>query len=652
VSEGYLRPHCSVVGRCVQICIGLAMLTLLMVSTNELQAQQESTTSEAVNQNALEQQSAGQLDNAIELFLQAARQSASEAGAKSRTQSYRLNAARTMIEAGQRPQAISLLADITNAFPTINGNTAPLKLAAADLYRRLVNELDASNSYRRSAYDLLAEVLVTAESTDKVTRAWATGYQAALFEDETRYEDALALNRTAINNAQQAPEGAALYRWEWQHGRLLAALGRGEDAIQAYARASDALDQQRATLQVQKNSYRDIFRPLYYEFANLLLEEVASAPDSSARQDLLLQVQQTLETVKTAEIEDYFQEKCVVADGADLTGIDRGTAVLYPIILDDRLNLVVSTAEELTHVTVPISRPEIIAAIRDFRINVQVDTATQDYLRLSQQLYNWLLAPLDNWITDQKIDTLVIIPDGPLRTIPFAALHDGDQFVVERLSIATAPGLNLVGLAKDSPARMVAFASGLSTAVQGFSALPSVEDELAAIEDLLPTKVLKNTGFTTAALTRELTTGGYSVVHLATHGQFRSSYEDSFLLTHDDRLQLNELGDALLARRERFGPLDLLVLSACETAAGDDRAALGVAGVAIKSGARSALASLWEVDDAATKELIATFYKNLTSNPTESKALHLRNAQTSLIAQPDFQHPSNWAPFLIIGDWL
>ena len=141
--------------------------------------------------------------------------------------------------------------------------------------------------------------------------------------------------------------------------------------------------------------------------------------------------------------------------------------------------------------------------------------------------------------------------------------HDGEQFVIERLAIATAPGLNLVGLAKDSPARMVAFASGLSEDVQGFSALPSVTDKLAAIDALLPTKILQDEGFTTQALTRELTTGNYSVVHLATHGQFRSSYADSFLLTHDDRLQLDELGDVLSLRRDRYGPLDLLVLSAC-----------------------------------------------------------------------------------------
>ena len=630
-------------------------LALCLTALASTPAQCDSSITDLNNQ-GLKLQAEGALDEAVQSFLEAAKQAANSSTnsstSKNEADRYRLNAVRAMVEAGQRPEAIKLLKQVTGNFPAKDADAAPLKLASADLYRRLVNELDASPEYRRRAYRLLESVLQDTQASNAATQSWARGYQASLFEDEARYEEALSLNRLALHSAQTSPGAAGLYRWEWQHGRLLAALGRGTEAIQAYARASDALDKQRVVLQTQKNSYRDIFQPLYYEFANLLLEEVANAPNSDARQELLRQVQNTLETVKTAEIEDYFQEKCVVADSSDLTGIDPGTAVLYPIILDDRLNLVVSTASELSHITVEVPRTEIIAAIRDFRSNVQIDTATQDYLRLSQRLYNWLIAPLDSWLTEQQIDTLVIIPDGALRTIPLSALHDGQQFVIERLAIATAPGLNLVGLAQDSPARMVAFASGLSEAVQGFSALPSVTDELAAIDALLPTKILQDEGFTTQALTRELTNGNYSVVHLATHGQFRSSYADSFLLTHDDRLQLDELGDVLSLRRDRYGPLDLLVLSACETAAGDDRAALGVAGVAIKSGARSALASLWEVDDAATKELITTFYKNLISAPGSSKAQALRNAQRSLIAQPNFQHPSSWAPFLIIGDWL
>ena len=143
--------------------------------------------------------------------------------------------------------------------------------ASADLYRRLVNELDASPEYRRRAYRLLESVLQGTQASNAANQSWARGYQASLFEDEARYEEALSLNRQAIHSAQTSPGPGGLYRWEWQHGRLLAALGRGTEAIQAYARASDALDKQRAMLQTQKNSYRDIFQPLYYEFANLLL---------------------------------------------------------------------------------------------------------------------------------------------------------------------------------------------------------------------------------------------------------------------------------------------------------------------------------------------------------------------------------------------
>ena len=337
-------------------CLAIALCLTALASTP---AHSDSSIA-GLNDQGLSLQAEGALDEAVQSFLEAAKQAASSSSnsstSKNEADRYRLNAVRAMVEAGQRPEAIKLLEQVTGNFPANDADAAPLKLASADLYRRLVNELDASPEYRRRAYRLLESVLQSTQASNAANQSWARGYQASLFEDEARYEEALSLNRQAIHSAQTSPGPGGLYRWEWQHGRLLAALGRGTEAIQAYARASDALDKQRAMLQTQKNSYRDIFQPLYYEFANLLLEEVANAPNDDARQELLRQVQNTLETVKTAEIEDYFQEKCVVADSSDLTGIDQGTAVLYPIILDDRLNLVVSTASELSHITVEVPR--------------------------------------------------------------------------------------------------------------------------------------------------------------------------------------------------------------------------------------------------------------------------------------------------------
>ncbi|GJL64912.1 MAG: hypothetical protein NPIRA04_35660 [Nitrospirales bacterium] len=101
----------------------------------------------------------------------------------------------------------------------------------------------------------------------------------------------------------------------------------------------------------------------------------------------------------------------------------------------------------------------------------------------------------------------------------------------------------------------------------------------------------------------------------------------------------------------RDTPLDLLTLSACETAAGDDRAALGLAGVAIKAGARSALATLWFINDKATSELITEFYRQL-QNVSVSKAMALQIAKKTLMSHPSYQHPGYWSPFLLINNWL
>jgi CHAT domain-containing protein len=156
--------------------------------------------------------------------------------------------------------------------------------------------------------------------------------------------------------------------------------------------------------------------------------------------------------------------------------------------------------------------------------------------------------------------------------------------------------------------------------------------------------------FQLARIEAELSDGGYSVAHFATHGEFSQDHEKSFILTYDDRLTLDGLQE-VLGQRDQSQPLDLLVLSACKTAAGDDRAALGLAGVAVQSGAQSALASLWYISDAATAELIASFYTALQL-PENGKAESLRLAQLELLKTERFNHPSFWAPYLLVGNWL
>ena len=123
------------------------------------------------------------------------------------------------------------------------------------------------------------------------------------------------------------------------------------------------------------------------------------------------------------------------------------------------------------------------------------------------------------------------------------------------------------------------------------------------------------------------------------------------MLAYDGKLTMQSLSDTIRSRRYQDEPIELLVLSACQTAAGDDRAAMGLAGVAIQSGAHSALASLWFIDDEATAELVAEFYRQLKSGGL-SRAEALRQAQLSLLGKEYFRHPAYWAPFLLLGNWL
>jgi CHAT domain-containing protein len=92
-------------------------------------------------------------------------------------------------------------------------------------------------------------------------------------------------------------------------------------------------------------------------------------------------------------------------------------------------------------------------------------------------------------------------------------------------------------------------------------------------------------------------------------------------------------------------------LSACETAMGDDQAALGLAGVAIKAGARSALATLWSINDRASSALVMEFYRQL-GDSSVSKAVALQRAQLKMLADSAYDHPAYWSPFLLLNNWL
>ena len=188
--------------------------------------------------------------------------------------------------------------------------------------------------------------------------------------------------------------------------------------------------------------------------------------------------------------------------------------------------------------------------------------------------------------------------------------------------------------------------------MQGFSALDFVQSEVQTLQTNYQTKLLLDDQFKLANIEKAFEATDYSMVHIASHGQFDRDPKKSFLLAYDQKLTLDDLEKLIRPRQYRGQPVELLTLSACQTAAGDDRAALGLAGIAIKAGARSALATLWFVNDQATVTLISEFYDQMRRNPSLSKAKALQAAQLRLIQDARFRHPCYWAPYLIIGNWL
>lgn len=573
----------------------------------------------------------------------------------------RLNAARTNLQLNQPTNGrlwIDQALEQVDALPPSREKAIAL-MNIGLLYRRLLPSLpDLRTPLVLRAAGALQEAASLAEQLGDIrTLSFALGHLGHLYELEQRLDEALSFTRRAIFSAQSVDAPESLYRWQWQLGRQLAATGKLDDAIASYRQATGTLQPVRPAVAVAAAdaswSDEDPIRPLFFELADLLLQRASLTEAQPAATQYLLAARDAIEAHKAAELRDYFKDECVDALQARLTKFDSlaaNTAVIYPILFPTRLELLVSLPSGLTRFAVPIGAAALTKEIRLFRRTVEKRT-TREYLTHAQQLYDWLIRPLEPTLAQQHIATLVFVPDSALRTIPMAALHDGSSFLINKFALAMTPGLNLTDPRPIDRDRVKLLSSGLTAAVQGFPALPYVAGEMSTLRDLYRGDQLLNRDFLTTRLEHELRDGQFGILHIATHGQFATDVNQSFLLTFDGKLTLNQLDQLIGLFRFRREPLELLTLSACQTGVGDDRAALGLAGVAIKAGARSALATLWFINDEASAELVSEFYRQLR-NPKLSKAQALQLAQQRLLADRVYEHPAYWSPFLLLNNWL
>ncbi|MGB0560675.1 MAG: CHAT domain-containing protein [Spirulinaceae cyanobacterium] len=335
----------------------------------------------------------------------------------------------------------------------------------------------------------------------------------------------------------------------------------------------------------------------------------------------------------------------------------------------DELKLILVTPEAYPIVE-PLSgvtRSQVMAQVRRFQRGLRPSQGDR-YLDPAQQLYDWLIRPLEPHIAELGLDHLSIIPDAGLRSLPVAALHNGDRFLVEDYSLGILPSLSLIDWRYEAIDEARVLAMGASKFTSQVP-LPAVPLELALISP--NRQPFLNDRFTQDNLDDQTQDRQFQILHLATHAQFQPGAADAAYvqLWGEDRLQLKNLRNFGLYNAPA---VELLILSACETAVGDADAELGFAGAALQAGVKSVLASLWQVSDLGTVALMNEFYEQLDNPEVSIKAEALRRAQLSLLygqtdlqtgaigttplppvlvqfADADLSHPYYWSAFTLVG---
>ena len=498
------------------------------------------------------------------------------------------------------------------------------------------------------------------ELADERALAYGEGFLGRAYEIAGRWEEARDLTEKALTRSHELAAPEMEFRWQWQLGRLLGRMEKRAEAIAAYQDATNLLQGLRSDLasidpEVQF-SFADEIEPLYRQYIDLLLD-----PDREPSGNSLALARDAIDALRLAELDNFFHDACLLQGPIAIDEIgDPNTAVLSVILLEEsvlanapRMEIILSLPDRpLRRYTVVVNTAEVDFAVERMRKYVTDGGSLRgEYLPIAQTLYDWLIRPVENDLADSGVQNLAFVLDGSLRNAPLPALSDGERFLIEKYSLSVSPSMRLVDPQPFTFDNLRVLAAGLSEPHQEFPPLLHVWEELDIVRDTVPTKILLNEAFTQPALQRLLRKRAFPGVHIATHGSFSSNIEDTFLLVWGDRIGPRELERLLKSASPNGNPIELLVLSACQTALGDKRAALGLAGISVRAGARSTLASLWLVDDRATSALMKQFYKEISA-PHITKAEALRRAQLYLLQHTHQRHPFFWSGFVLVGNWL
>ncbi|BAZ12597.1 hypothetical protein NIES4071_44280 [Calothrix sp. NIES-4071] len=539
-------------------------------------------------------------------------------------------------------------------------------------------------SWKEIAQTLAVSIQQAKNINDNRSQSFALGALGALYLEAQDINNAQKLTQSGLVIATANKAIDIAYLWQWQLGYIYKAKGDIQSAITSYKETINNLKDLRNDL-VSLNpdiqfSFRDNVEPVYRQFVDLLLQpenedskkqlysplstphSALSTQHSALTQENLKLAREAIEGLQLTELENFFREACLLPKAKQIDDIvdktDTTSAVIYPIVLKDRLGIIVKLPNQpnLKYYTTYKPLEEVESILEQLQKKLREPDRLNDIKKLSGQVYNWLIQPMESELATQKIKTLVFVLDGSLRNIPMAVLYDEKQkqYLIQKYAVGLAPGLQLIDPKPLVRKQLNALTGGVSKQlkVDGrlFTSLDNVPGELQKIQSTIPnSKELLNQTFTKANVQNQIQRLPYTVVHMATHGEFSSNADKTFILAWEKLLKVTDFDNLLRLRSQSERPIELLVLSACQTAAGDKRATLGLAGIAVRAGARSTLATLWSVEDTSTAVIMSKFYQALTDTNVH-KAEALRRAQLAVLTLDE--NPYYWAPYVLVGNWL
>jgi CHAT domain-containing protein/Tfp pilus assembly protein PilF len=467
---------------------------------------------------------------------------------------------------------------------------------------------------------------------------------------EEEYFDFVRRDEKRESRTTQVPFTDGEEPWRKRYGEIsaqLGALGAELGALDRKARAG--LSEEETTRREKLRADRSVAQKAFDAFLGDFMRELAQAGGQRNR-----------------EIGERGLTNLRALQGT-LATLGHGAVAIHYLVGDERLNILVTTPSIQIARTVNVTSRELNQQIAHFQSQLQ-DPGLNP-IPMAQALYRTLVAPIIDDLRQAKAQTLMVSLDGALRYIPLAVLHDGKRFLIEDYRVAIFNEAAKDKLKDQPQATWRVAAMGLTRQHQNFSALPSVKGELEGIiragdRGVLPGEVHLDDAFTANRL-RAALDKAYPVLHLASHFKFQPGTEaNSFLLLGDGKhLSLKDLKED----DYRFEDVDLITLSACETAVGGGKDANGMeieglGALAQKQGAKGVLATLWPVADESTGLLMQQFYR-LREAGKLTKAESLRQAQLGFInggrgdsnaaaAKGQYRHPFYWAPFILMGNWL